>query len=206
MKNKVIRLFVCIFVFATLFTSLLSNRKVQATSKFDDFKDFSFVIYPDFKMGDIIWTVDVTWTTSKEIKYLDVIIQLEDGHEESTYQTGRDNMSKLIVTEIDDTINYRLVFNVNSTEKLQIIKFVITYSYIDEIDPSPNNINVKTYFLSPGNTRYPEKIKIWSFLLIGVIVSICAGIATFIIIQNTKTAFFKVGNGVENYDEEDESY
>ena len=206
MKNKVIRLFVCIFVFATLFTSLLSNRKVQATSKFDDFKDFSFVIYPDFKMGDIIWTVDVTWTTSKEIKYLDVIIQLEDGHEESTYQTGRDNMSKLIVTEIDDTINYRLVFNVNSTEKLQIIKFVITYSYIDEIDPSPTNINVKTYFLSPGNTRYPEKIKIWSFLLIGVIVSICAGIATFIIIQNTKTAFFKVGNGLENYDEEDDSY
>lgn len=206
MKNKVIRLFVCIFVFATLFTSLLSNRKVQATSKFDDFKDFSFVIYPDFKMGDIIWTVDVTWTTSKEIKYLDVIIQLEDGHEESTYQTGRDNMSKLIVTEIEDTINYRLVFNVNSTEKLQIIKFVITYSYIDEIDPSPTNINVKTYFLSPGNTRYPEKIKIWSFLLIGVIVSICAGIATFIIIQNTKTAFFKVGNELENYDEEDESY
>lgn len=205
MKNRVLKILVCIISIFVSLGFISSNKKVQATSTFDDFKDFSFIISPDIKMGEIIWNVNVSWNTSKEIKYLDVTIMLEDGQEELTYQTGRDNLSKLTVIEINDEYEYNLVFNINSTEKLQVIKFIITYSYIDEIDPSPDNIKVKTYYLSPGNTRYPDKIKIWSFLLMGVIVSMCAGTATFIIIQNTKTAFFKVGTDSENFDDEDES-
>ena len=204
MKNKLLKLFATILLFFLSLSFISSNKKVQATSNFDDFRNFSFIISPDLKLGNIIWTVHVNWNTSKEIKYLDITIMLEDGQEELTYLTGRDNLSKLTVTKLEDEYEYNLVFNINSTEKLQVIKFIITYSYIDEIDPSPDNIKVKTYYLSPGNTRYPDKIKIWSFLLMGVIVSMCAGTATFIIIQNTKTAFFKVGTDSENFDDEDE--
>lgn len=200
MKKKICKL---IIVFVFFFSLILSNNNVQAAYIFDDFKDFSFVISPHYKTGDFIWTVDVYFTTSKEIKYLDVLIALEDGQEELTYQTGRDNLSILSVRNIDDLYKYHLEFDVNSTEKLQVIKFVVTYSYIDEIDPSPSNLGVKTYFLSPGNTRYPEKINIWSFLLIGVIISLCSASATFIIIQNTKTVFFKIENDSESFNDED---
>lgn len=177
---------------------------VNAALSQDEFYDFRFEVSPKIKNSEIIWSVDLNWTTEKEIKYLKVIISLENGLEEPTYESGRHNISKYIISEKyvdEETINYQnnLHFDVNSKE-LQLIKVTLYYSYEDSIDPI--NIENKVLFLSTGETIINEDINLGFAVLAGIFISICASFATYIIIQNTKNNLIKTKIIKEEDDDE----
>ena len=81
MKNKVLKLFVCALSLITII-SCFSSEKVQAASSFDDFTEFTFIANHNRKLLGTTWTIDVSWQTEKEIKYIEIAIELEDGIQE----------------------------------------------------------------------------------------------------------------------------
>lgn len=194
MKNKVFKVIVVfILTFVMMFT--LTNSKdnvVKAEPSYHDFSEFSFVVGPNIDLtGEANWTIKITWKAIEEIKFLEVMIFLEDGHEEVVYVDGRENLAIKTVTKEDDGYRYTLSFDINSDANLQGIELRFRYSYLEEI-PNENEISTRNYLLSTGNTKLPEKIDFVACLLIGVIASICAGVSTFIIVQNTKKEFLKI--------------
>ena len=206
MKNKVIKL-VLFFVigFTMLFTIVCSsNKKVKAEPSFHEFSEFSFVISPNIDLtGEAYWNVKITWKTIEELKFLEVKMFLEDGHEELVYVDGRENLSTKTYTKVDDGYYYTLQFDINSNANLQGIELKFRYSYSDEI-PNESETTTKTYLLSTGNTKLPQKINFGPALLIGVIASGCAGLSTFIIVQNTKKDLIKIkdDDNMEEFDNE----
>ncbi len=205
MKNKVIK-FVLFFVigFAMLFTIASSNKsKVKAESSFHDFTEFSFVISPNIDLtGEAYWNVKITWKTIEKLKFLEVKMFLEDGHEELVYVDGRENLSTKTYTLVDGGYYYTLQFDINSSANLQGIELKFRYSYSDEI-PNESETTTKTYLLSTGNTKLPKKINFGPALLIGVIASAGAGLSTFIIVQNTKKDLIKLKDEDDNVEELD---
>ena len=124
MKNKVIK-FVLFFVigFAMLFTIASSNKsKVKAESSFHDFTEFSFVISPNIDLtGEAYWNVKITWKTIEKLKFLEVKMFLEDGHEELVYVDGRENLSTKTFTEVDGGYYYTLQFDITQNQTCAII-------------------------------------------------------------------------------------
>ena len=92
-------------------------------------------------------------------------------------------------------------FDINSNSNLQGIELRFRYSYLEEI-PNKNEVTTKTYLLSTGNTNLPDKINFGSYLLIGIIGSLCAAGSTFIIVQNTKKEILKIEED-DNVEEKD---
>lgn len=206
MKNKVLKLLlVFILLFVTMFTITKSNDNVvKAETNYHDFYEFNFVISPNIDLtGEANWSVKITWKALEEIKYLEVMMFLEDGHEELVYVDGRENLAIKTVEKLDDGYRYILEFDINSSSNLQGIELRFKYSYLEEI-PNKNEITTKTYLLSTGNTKLPKRINFGSCLLIGIIASIGAGISTFIIVQNTKKEFLKIKEDDNMEDIEDD--
>lgn len=194
-KNKITRVIVFILMMLTC-TFTLSNSVVHATSDTNDFKHFSFIVNSSAKNLKHVWEVELNFETEKEIKYLDVLMKLENGHTESVYVSGRENLSTFKVTEVEGGFENELIFIINSNDNLQSIELVFNYSYVEEM-PDEEDIIEKICFLSTGNTYIHEELSFVSCLLIGVIISALSTISTFIIIQNIKSSFIKVNEDVE---------
>ena len=206
MKNKVVKLLLIFIMSIMMFVTVTksSNNVVKAETTYHDFSEFNFVIGPNIDLtGEASWTVRITWKALQEIKYLEVMMFLEDGHEELVYIDGRENLAQKTVIEEEDGYRYILEFDINSSSNLQGIELRFKYSYLEEI-PNKNELTTKTYLLSTGNTNLPDKIKFGSYLLIGLIASLCAAGSTFIIVQNTKKEFLKIkeNDNMEDIDNE----
>lgn len=206
MKNKVFKLvLVFILVIMMMFGFIKSkDNVVKAETTYHDFYEFNFVIGPNIDLtGEAYWTVKISWKALEEIKFLEVMMFLEDGHEELVYVDGRENLAVKTVSKEEDGYHYTLDFDINSNSSLQGIELRFRYSYLEEI-PNKNETTTKTYLLSTGNTKLPNRVNFGACLLIGLIASISAGVSTFIIVQNTKKEFLKIkeDDNVEDIDNE----
>lgn len=200
---KVLFVFVLLFLMMFGFTKTKDNE-VKAEPSYHDFYEFSFVIGPNIDLvGEANWSIKISWKALEEIKFLEVMMYLEDEHEELVYVDGRENLAIKTVTKEEDGYRYILTFDINSNSNLQGIELRFRYSYLEEI-PNENEITTKTYLLSTGNTNMPKRLNFGSCLLIGVIASISAGVSTFIIVQNTKKEFLKIkdDDNMEDIDNE----
>lgn len=194
MNKKLMKLLASCFLTFLMMFSLINSKEnlVKAEPSYHDFYEFSFVIGPNIDLvGEANWSVKITWKALEEIKFLEVTMFLEDGHEELVYVDGRENLAVKTVTKEEDGYRYMLSFDINSNSNLQGIELQFRYSYLEEI-PNENETTTKTYLLSTGNTKLPKGLHFGACLLIGLIASICAGVSTFIIVQNTKNEFLKI--------------
>lgn len=206
MKNKVKKLLFTFIIVVVMMLALTksNDQVVKAETTYHDFYEFNFVIGPNIDLtGEASWTIKISWRALEEIKFLEVMMFLEDGHEELVYVDGRENLAIKTVKKVEDGYHYTLEFDINSNSSLQGIELRFRYSYLEEI-PNKNETTTKTYLLSTGNTKLPKRINFGSCLLIGLIASFGAGVSTFIIVQNTKKEFLKIkeDDNMEDLDNE----
>lgn len=196
--NKSLKALIGIFLVILIFGI---SKPVKANNNYD-FRDFSFVVSPDIKHGERIWSIDISWLCDEEIKYLEVEMVLEDGHKELVYVDGRENLSKKSFIKMEDYYVYDLEFDINSNANLQGIELTFNYSFITEL-PSDDELLTSRYLLSTGNTLLNDELKPLSCILIGLFISCSSAISTFIIIQNTKVDLIRLK--VKPEDDLDES-
>lgn len=198
MKKFRLRLLMVIICFI-LMLWLLPNTSVQAES--EEFTNIDLVTVP--KISDpnkVLCTI--TWETSQKIIYLKVTITLQNKKEQIfTYSEG-----------LSENIKFSSVKQETSKEKI----YYLNKLQFDLYNHQSGNMNVKfdysyvpilqgeethscNCFFITGS--WVKKQPIGNAIITGIVITVCCGIATYVIIENSHRNIWP-----NSIDEEEEEY
>ena len=149
----------------------------------DEFEDISFTTIPVLTSDEKSKCV-ITWKTSKEIKYLKVLLKLQNNKEQIPYASDRENSSGIFSSKMISENKYlnSLVIDVDNNQ-LGNIKIKFDYSYDRVLDYTSDDIKTFTYVFVTG--KWIKKQPTHVGVLSGMFITIVAVIATYVIIENS---------------------
>lgn len=170
-----------------------SSTPVKAANS-DTLEIINYYAEPVFLKSNRI-RLTVILESDMEIKYWQVRIKLANNKEEIPYQTGNQNIATMEMSEKDGKFEYRFEANVNN-DKLGT--FRMTFGYSD--DTIGTNLQEYICYLKWGSLSVKKPATI--AILVGIIITICASIATYVIIENSQRDV--LGIELENEDGDDD--
>lgn len=184
------------FVLIAIFGLVLFNTQSVAVEAANNntLEIVNYYAEPVFFKSDRI-RLTVILESDMEIKYWQVRIKLSNNKEEIPYQTGNQNIATMETTKKDGKFEYRFEANVNN-DKLGT--FRMTFGYSD--DTIGTNLQEYICYLKWGSLSVKKPATI--AILVGIIITICASIATYVIIENSQREL--PGIELENDDYEDD--
>lgn len=190
MKKIISAMLLVIFGFLLISTS---STPVKAANS-DTLEIINYYAEPVFLKSNRI-RLTVILESDMEIKYWQVRIKLANNKEEIPYQTGNQNIATMEMSEKDGKFEYRFEANVNN-DKLGT--FRMTFGYSD--DTIGTNLQEYICYLKWGSLSVKKPATI--AILVGIIITICASIATYVIIENSQRDV--LGIELENEDGDDD--
>lgn len=190
--KKVLRLLMFILCLISL---TYINLSVKADNVVvDEFTNIEFISQPIISQSNKSKCI-ITWNTTKEIKYLKVIVQLQNSKGQVPYESGRENSAGTFESFklSDDVFENILEIEVDNSQ-LGNIKIKFNYSY-EPILPGTSTLSFTAIFVTG---KWIDKQPTHHGLLAGVFITVVVGIATYVIIENNRRE-------VTNYDYLDEA-
>lgn len=168
-------LFICL--------SLGLKTNAQNIQVVDEFEDVSFTTIPVLTNDEKSKCV-VTWKTNAEIKYLKVLLKLQNNKEQIPYASDRKNTSGTFTSKKTTGDKYLNVLEIEvDNSQLGNIKIKFDYSYEMILGDASDDIKTFTYIFVTG--KWVKKQPTHMGVLAGIFITFVVVVATYVIIENS---------------------
>lgn len=149
----------------------------------DEFEDISFTTIPVLT-SDKKSKCIVTWKTNAEVKYLKVLLKLQNNKEQIPYASDRKNTSGTFTSKKTTGDKYLNVLEIEvDNSQLGNIKIKFDYSYEMILGDASDDIKTFTYIFVTG--KWVKKQPTHMGVLAGIFITFVVVIATYVIIENS---------------------
>lgn len=190
------RIIFSLLIMTLMIWTMINCEKVEAVNT-SELNNFNFMT-EKYYLKDRV-KIKISFDTVNQINFFSVTSILVNGHEELSYETGRDNKNVLYETkqkEDGQLWHYELQFDIEY-QQVGTIKMIFKYDF--ELGTPINERNTDVFYLTTG--RWIENVSTSNAIATGLIITFIVSLGTFIIINFSKTKIFTDENITKQDDE-----
>ena len=183
MMKKKLRLILVIVGILFIGWSVALRSNAASIEVIDEFEDLSFsaipVITNDEKSKCII-----TWKTNSEIKYLKVLLKLQNNKEQIPYDSSRSNSSGTFNSKRTSGNKYLNTLEIE-VDNSQLGNIKIRFDYCYEMVLGGTNANIKSFTYVFVTGKWIKEQPTHIAILAGTFITFVVVVATYVIIENS---------------------